>query len=163
MKKIIVTIVTVLVGIGGMQTVLAEKEDGHRGNRERHHRGMQEMGFRDPSRMIERMSRYLELDDLQQQKLNNVMVAAKPEVDELRRRAESNRESMRVLDVSDPEYSSKLTELAAEKGEIATSSTLLKGRIRAEINNELTDEQRQMLKKRGEGRRHRSDERPKAE
>ena len=108
--------------------------------------------------MVERMSRHLELDDLQQQKLNNILTAAQPEFDEQRSKMQANREAMRALDVNDAEYSSKLEYLATENGELAAAATMLKGKIRAEINNELTDEQREKLATRGEGRRNHSRE-----
>ena len=159
MKNKIVAIVILMLVAGGMNSVLAQKEDGHRGNRDGQHRGMGEFGHRDPARMIERMSKHLELDDLQQQKLSNIMTAAKPEFDEQRTKMQANREAMRALDVNDPDYSSKLEYLAAENGELAAAATMLKGRIRAEINNELTDEQREKLAARGESRRDHSRER----
>lgn len=159
MKNKVVAIVTVMLVASGMNSVLAEKEEGHPDARSGHHRGMGAMGPRDPARMIERMSSHLDLDELQQEKLNNIMIAAKPEFDELRSRQKANREAIQALDVNDPDYSTELEYLAAENGELVATKTMLMGRIRAEINNELTDEQREKLAARGEGRHHRRGER----
>ena len=116
--------------------------------------------------MVERMARHLELDELQQEKLNNVVSAAKPEFEALHERARTNREAMRALDTNDPDYSSRLNELALESGEVTTARTILMGRVRSEINNELTDEQRAKLAERGEHRgerqRNRGGEDPQA-
>ncbi len=163
MKNKVVALVTIMLVASGMNSVLAEKEEGHRDWGSGHYRGMGEMGSRDPARMIERMSRHLDLDELQQEKLNNIMSAAKPEFDEQRSRQEANREAMRALDVNDPDYSTKLEYLATENGELVAAKTMLMGRIRAEINNELTDEQREKMAARGKGNRHRHGERTPAE
>ena len=159
MKNIIVVVVTGMLVASGMNSVLAQKEDGQRESREGHHRGMRSMGHRDPARMIERMSSHLDLSELQQEKLNNIMLAAQPEFDEQRGRQKANREAMHALNVDDPDYSSKLEFLAAENGELVASTTMLMGRIRAEINSELTDEQREKMATGFERRRHRSAER----
>ena len=159
MKKIIVAVVTAMLVASGMNSVLAQKEDGQRESREGHHRGMRGMGHRDPARMIERMSSHLDLTELQREKLNNIMIAAQPEFDEQRNRQKANREAMHALNVDDPDYSAKLEFLAAENGELVASTTMLMGRIRAEINNELTDEQREKMASAFERRRHRYSER----
>ena len=162
-------IVATLMLIAAMSSTFAEQ--GEQGERERgarngHHRGMQGRESRDPARMVERMARHLELDELQQEKLNNVVSAAKPEFEALHERARTNREAMRALDTNDPDYSSRLNELALESGEVTTARTILMGRVRSEINNELTDEQRAKLAERGEHRgerqRNRGGEDPQA-
>lgn len=155
----VIAIVTALALVSGATTGFAEQGDGHRGSRDGQHRGMRGDGPRDPAMMVERMSRHLDLDELQQEKLNNVMSAAKPELDALRDRARANREAQHGLDTNDPDYSTALADLAAEHGEIVASRMVLMGRIRSEINAELTEEQLAKLAERGshrgKGRRHR--------
>jgi Spy/CpxP family protein refolding chaperone len=158
MNKMIVAVVTLMLVASGTNSVLAQKEDGQRESREGHQRGMRGMGHRDPARMIKRMSSHLDLTELQQEKLNNIMLAAQPEFDEQRSRQKANREAMHALNVDDPDYSSQLGFLAAENGELVASATMLMGRIRADINNELTDEQREKMASGLERRRQRSSE-----
>lgn len=115
--------------------------------------------FRDPGRMVERMSRILDLDELQEQNINNIVTAAKPEIDALRERRKANRQAMRALDPADPDYSAKLTSLATEVGELTTEATLLFGRVRLEVAEQLTDAQKAELEeafeqRRGRFRRH---------
>lgn len=113
--------------------------------------------FADPERLVEHMTRRLELDDDQQQALENVVDAAAPEMNALRESARANRDAIRELDVNDPDYDAKLSNLARENGELASTATLLHGRLRAEINALLTPEQRETLAnmpKRGGKRGH---------
>lgn len=163
MRVIIVAIVTALALISGATTGFAEQGDGHRGSRDGQHRGMRGDGPRDPAMMVERMSRHLDLDESQQEKLKNIMSAAGPELDDLRGRARANREARNGLDTSDPGYSATLANLAAENGEIVASRLVLMGRIRSEIDAELTEEQRAKLAERGSHRgkgRHNRDRSP---
>ncbi len=149
MRVFIVAIVTSLALLGGATTGFAEQGDGHRGSRDGRHHDMRGHGPRDPAMMVERMSRHLDLDEPQQEKLKNIMSAASPELDALRGRERANRQAQKELDTSASDYSASLANLAAESGEIVASRMVLMGRIRGEINAELTEEQRAKLAERG--------------
>ena len=122
-------------------------DDGSRA----HHRGgpggpgmMQ--GMDDPERMIHGLSRRLDLDEQQQQQLENVALAARPQFDTLRDRARNNHEAIRTLDVEDENYDTRIRELASENGQIATEMTLLGAQLRADIYAILKPDQRQQLR-----------------
>jgi Spy/CpxP family protein refolding chaperone len=109
--------------------------------------------------LIQKMANRLELDDTQRQSVQNIHDAAKPEIDALRERMKSNRESMRALDANDPNRSVLLSEIAMEKGQLTAEGILLSDRVRSEIDAVLTDEQRaklaegrSMMDKRRDGR-----------
>jgi Spy/CpxP family protein refolding chaperone len=123
----------------------------HRG-----HDGSGPRGFGDPERMVEAMVRHLELDDNQAQTVRNIVTAGKPEIDELRSRARANRDAIAALQTSDPDYSARLQNLAEENGYLASQATQLHGRLRAEINAELTPEQQQQLADKAGRMKHRS-------
>ena len=126
--------------------VAAQADDG--GNYERKHRMHRGAGMHlggDPARMVQHLTRELELDDTQQQKVENIVTAAEPEMEALHDRVEVNMNAMHELDVSDDNYDVRLNELAAEKGAIASEQALLHGRLKAEINAVLTPEHRQQL------------------
>jgi Spy/CpxP family protein refolding chaperone len=55
---------------------------------------------------------------------------------------QANREKMKALDANDPNRSALLNDIAVEKGQLATESTLLFDRVRNEFSAVLTDEQR---------------------
>jgi Spy/CpxP family protein refolding chaperone len=119
------------------------EDDGNFERKHRMHRGMHQGG--DPDRMVQHLTRELELDETQQQEIENIVTAAKPGMDALHDRVEANMKAMRELEVSDSNYDARLNELAAEKGAIASEQALLHGRLKAEVNAVLTPEQRQEL------------------
>lgn len=152
--KILITSL-LLVGSLDIQAQSQENDDTHkRGSHDRgmHHGGMR--GFGDPERMLERMSRHLGLDDIQAQQVSNVFVAAKPEIEVLRDEFVNNRNAMRALDASDPDYDVELQNLSAANADLAAQMTLLHGRVRADIAAILTPEQLEMLRSRDQHRRH---------
>ena len=161
MRVFVTTIAIVLALMSGAAPAFAQQGDGHKGGHDRSQRGMRGDGPRDPAKMVERMSRHLDLDELQQEKLNNILLSVKPEQEALHARERANREAMSALDESAPEYTTKLSDLAAEKGQIVTERTVLMGKTRSQINAELTEEQRAKLgdwsnRRRGH-KRHRAD------
>ena len=129
----------------------AENENGgHHGM----HRGMTH-GGPDMERMVEHMSQRLDLDEAQELVIRNIVDAAKPEAEALREQAMSNREAMHDLDMADDDYDVKFQNLAGKNGEIVTQMTLLHGRVMAEVNAELSDEQRAKLSEARDGMRKR--------
>lgn len=103
------------------------------------------MGFGGPELMLEHMADHLDLDDAQRESVQNILEAARPEIDALREQLRANREALHSLDAGDPAYSTELNNIALSNGQLATDGTLLFTRIRGEINAVLTDEQREKL------------------
>lgn len=130
--------------------------DGERGRPgpDRHFGGPG-FGMHAPEMMIERMAEHLDLDDVQRDSLDNIMSAAKPELEALREQLRANHEALRDLDASDPEVQN----IAISNGELATEGTLLLTRIRSEIDAVLTDEQRARLAEARERRKERFERR----
>jgi len=125
--------------------------------------GMHRDGLADPARLVEMMTRHLDLDDTQSQAIGNILAAAKPEIDALRDRAKGSRDAMRSLDVDDPDYGSSLQNQSVEIGALASEAALLHGRLRADVYAVLTPEQREQAAAghsgmRGHSRRHRRGE-----
>lgn len=160
MRKSYITTIAALAALAVSGNAFAQDNegDGHeRSKRSADHRGPGR-GFSDPSKMIERMADHLGLDDAQRQSVANIVTASKPEFEALRDAARENRGAIHALDVDDPDYGSALQNLSVKSGELAAELTLLTGRVRGEIADVLTSEQRQLLEdrmsRRGEGRRH---------
>ncbi len=112
-----------------------------------HHRGMfgPGTGFGGPGLMLEHMADHLDLDDAQRETVQNILEAARPEIEALREQFRANREALQSLDATDPAYSTELNNIALSNGQLATDGTLLFTRVRSEINAVLTDEQREKL------------------
>ena len=165
MKTYLLIVLSAAALFSGVEGVSAQSDDGEANKSraaDRHGQRGFGRGFGDPARMIERMSRHLDLDETQQQNIRNIIDAARPEFDELRERARTNRKAMRDLDTSNPDYSALLNNLAIENGELVAEGTMLFGRVRSEVDAELTEAQRAelseaMQRNRGgfrRGRRH---------
>lgn len=95
----------------------------------------------DPTRMVERMTRHLDLDATQQAEVENILTAAKPEFDALRERARANRTAMRELKPGSADYSARVSDVASASGQLVTDGAVLLGRVRAEVHAVLTPEQ----------------------
>lgn len=148
------SIAAILLSAGTM--TMAQDSDGHDNDRHRDRgRHMWRDGMDDPARMIERLGRHLELDEAQAVQLQNIVGAAKPELDRVRNSLDESRSAMRNLDPADPDYSVKLQNLSASVGDLAGQMTLLLGGIRADIHAVLTSEQIAMIEERKASFRHR--------
>ena len=97
MNKIVAAATAAMMITAAGTCAFAQDSDGHEGKR--HMRGaghgMNHDEFGDPARMLERMSRHLDLDDTQSQTVGNILETAKPEIDALRERAAEGRKRMR--------------------------------------------------------------------
>ena len=91
--------------------------------------------------MIERMADHLDLTDDQRVSIENILQAARPEIETLRDQAMANREALDSLDPADPAYDTTLQNIAISNGELATAGTLLMVRVRGEARAVLTEEQ----------------------
>ncbi len=145
MKKFLAATIAAVICTAAGTYAFAQDAEGHDGMRHMRWAGhrMHHDEFGDPARLLERMTRHLDLDDTQSQTIGNILAAAKPEIDALRERARASREAMHSLDVNDPDYGSNLQNLSAEIGALTSEATLLHGRLRAEVYAELTPEQRE--------------------
>ena len=131
--------------LAGNTTFADKNEQGDRGGKPGAGHSMMFRGPVDPERMVERMSRWLELDETQRQELTNIVLAAEPQVSELQARMRSNHDAVASLDVEDANYSTRIGTLALESGQIATEMTLLHAQIRADIHLNLSPEQQQKM------------------
>ncbi len=137
-----------------VSAVWAGPEHGEHHRMHRSHGGMMH-GGPDIDRIVEHMSRRLDLDETQELAIRNIVDAAKPEAEALRQQAQSNREALHELDVTDAEFDAKLQNYASRNGELVTQMTLLHGRVMAKVSAELTDEQRAKLSEGRDGMRKR--------
>jgi Spy/CpxP family protein refolding chaperone len=139
-----------LTATAGVTLADQEPDAGER----RLYRGAGMHGMGDPAWVVEQLDRALELGDSQRQRIENIVSAARPEMEALRERAGEYHKALRELDVSDDGYNAQLANLAREKGDIAAEMALLHGRMKAEIAEVLTPEQRQQFAEAGD-RMHR--------
>jgi Spy/CpxP family protein refolding chaperone len=153
MKERLIQFVSIvfMVSLLGIAWAGSEHDGGHHGMH-RGHAGMMHDGP-DFDRIVEHMSRRLELDDMQEQAIRNIVEAAKPEADALHEQAKAIHEARRELNIADADYDVKLQNLAVRNGELVTQLTLLHGRVMAKVSAELSDEQKAKMA-RGRGKMH---------
>lgn len=144
MKERLLQVVAIGFMVLFMGTVSAEPQDREHHRMHRAHGGMMH-GGPDIDRIVEHLSRRLELDETQELTIRNIVDAAKPEAEALRQQAQSYREDMHGMDVADSDYDMNLQNYASRQGELVTKMILLHGRVMAEVSAELTDEQRAKL------------------
>ena len=148
----------VLTGILALLLGAAGAQAEHDGGKYRGHHDMMR-GGPDFERVVEHMSRRLELDENQEQKIRNIIDAVEPEAAALREEAMANRKAIHALDAAADGYYEQLQNLAARNGELATKLTMLRGRVMANLSAELSDEQKARLsedrRSMREGFRHR--------
>ena len=114
-----------------------ENDDYEHRGMHRGHAGMMH-GGPNFDRMVEHMSRLLELDDAQEQAIRNIVDDARPKAKALHERAKANREAMHALNVSDTDYDVKLQNVAAENGDTDANDETL-AMLRAEMRLPLGD------------------------
>lgn len=134
-----------------MTAGMALADQGRDPGERRLYRGGGMHGFGDPAQVVEHLDRALELEETRRQRIENIVSATGPEIEALHERAEKNHNALRELDANDDGYDALLANLAREKGDIAAQLVLLRGRMKAEIDEVLTPEQRQKLAEAGGG------------
>ncbi|MGI9263080.1 MAG: Spy/CpxP family protein refolding chaperone [Woeseiaceae bacterium] len=142
MSRILVSLTVAICILMTATPGVAGPGDGHKSRGHRGEHGMMMGEFADPDRMVSHLTRRLELDADQEQRIANILGAAAPEGAALRERGAAARTALAELDVRDENYHASLQDLALESGEVATAMIMLFGRVHAEMDAELTDEQR---------------------
>jgi Spy/CpxP family protein refolding chaperone len=138
----VVALLTVSV-VGSV--ALAESDEGWKHGK-RGMSGMPAGSFGDTEGMVEKMSEHLDLDDLQRQNVQNIMDAAKPEMEAMRDRKQAVREKKQTLEsVDEASRSALLSEIAVEEGQLLTESIMLRDRVHTDVSAVLNDEQRAKL------------------
>ena len=127
-----------ILAVTGLALALAGAAAAH----DRGRLGGPGMGFGpEPAKIVERMSRHLDLNETQTVEIENIVTAAQPEIDALKARAREQRQAMRDLTPDSDDYSARLNDLAASGGQLLTEGLVLFGRVRAEVHEVLTPEQ----------------------
>ena len=88
------------------------------------------------------MGRYLQLTDAQKAQVKQIMVNEKPTLKLLEQQLHSNRQQLRELEQSGTFDEAKVRAIAAEQSQILTNLTVERSRMRTQIFNILTPEQK---------------------
>ena len=138
-------VVTVVLLAVLSTAIFATAAQAHRGGPPGLFGGGPDGAFPGPGLMIEHMADHLDLDDAQRAQVQNIVEAARPEIEALREQLRANREALETLVTDDPAYATQLNDIAVSNGQLATEGTLLFTRVRNEIHAVLTEEQLEKL------------------
>jgi Spy/CpxP family protein refolding chaperone len=102
-------------------------------------------GYGDPDRMIERMAKSLNLSKTQRDAMYAIVDKSRPQTRELRDRMAETHKQLHALMQQNAPKESEVRKLADAQGKAIADMIVLHTKVRAEINNVLTDAQRQQM------------------
>jgi Spy/CpxP family protein refolding chaperone len=123
-----ISVVTLLAAIGFSQTAATTPGPGHRGR----HFG----------RMLGISARYLELTDAQKTQMKDIMTKEKPTIQPLMQQLAQNRQQMRQLESAATFDENKVRALATQQSQTMAELIVQKARIKSELMQVLTPEQK---------------------
>jgi Spy/CpxP family protein refolding chaperone len=123
-----ISVVTLLAAIGFSQTAVTTPGPGHRGR----HFG----------RMLGISARYLELTEAQKTQMKDIMTKEKPTIQPLMQQLAQNRQQMRQLESADTFDENKVRPLANQQSQTMAELIVQKARIKSELIQVLTAEQK---------------------
>ncbi len=163
MNKFIITIIsTLLLTVTG--SIMAQDSDGEFGKKGRHHqRGIQADPIVD---QVMRAIKRLDLDDEQKASIKSVMQTLKADTRHIMHETKAGHRQLRELIKAENYDEIAIAALAEKEGRLATERMILTSRALSEIYGNLTDEQRdelnamadERMERRGERRKHRSED-----
>lgn len=123
-----ISVVTLLAAIGFSQTAATTAGPGHRGR----HFG----------RMLGISTRHLDLTDAQKTQMKDIMTKEKPTIQPLMQQLAQNRRQMRQLESAGTFDESKVRPLATQQSQTMAELIVQKARIKSELMQVLTPEQK---------------------
>jgi len=123
-----ISVVTLLAAIGFSQTAATTPDHGHRGR----HFG----------RMLGISARYLDLTDAQKTQMKDIMTKEKPTIQPLMQQLAQNRQQMRQLESAGTFDEAKVRSVATQQSQTMTELMVRKARIKSELVQILTPEQK---------------------
>lgn len=161
MNKMISAILVGSITLGGLSLAVADdneyrgkhqgkycKQGGGDGHKMGHHKkGMEQR--------MQRMMQHLDLSDDQASKVRAVFEQHGTRLSALRSQMKNTRKVLRENMHADTQDMAVIEKLAKKQGELKTQKILIKANIKSEINNILSNDQREQMKtlraKRGQG------------
>ena len=157
MNKLATAAIVSMMLAGGASMALADSdrregrhEMGHYGSG---HHGYGHHGYGKGCRSIDRMADELNLDEKQVTKMREIKDKYRPKKQALRDKSRDNRKAMRALMDKDTVKESDIRKLADAQGKIKADKIVLKSKMKLEMREVLTKEQRAKWKEMRESRR----------
>ena len=156
MKQTIAVVLATVMLAGGSGLVLADYERGEGYHKMQYRDGHHGFGHHDYKRgcgSFERMADELNLTDDQVKKMRAIKDKYRPQKQALADKARDNRKALRALMDKDSVKDSEIRKLADARGKIKADVIFLKKKMKLEMRDVLTTEQRAKWKELRESRR----------
>jgi Spy/CpxP family protein refolding chaperone len=122
-----------------------DSKDGARGCHHGAHAGMMKQGIKGEGRFLDRMADRLELTTEQRSSVKTVLEKSKPQMTAIKEKMRTNRKALRELG-RDGSDDSRVQALARERGDLVANLVIERSKIRSDIQQILTDTQREQMK-----------------
>ena len=122
-----------------------DAKDGARGCHHGAHAGMMKQGIKDEERFLDRMADHLKLSTEQRLSVKAALEKSKPQMTAIKEKMRTNRKALRELG-RDGSDDSRVQALARERGDLVASLVIERSKIRSDIQEILTDTQREQMK-----------------
>jgi Spy/CpxP family protein refolding chaperone len=121
-----------------------DSKDGARGCHHGVH-GMMKQGRKGEGRFLDRMADRLQLTTEQRSSVKTVLEKSKPQMTAIKEKMRTNRKALRELG-RDGSDDSRVQALARERGDLVANLVIERSKIRSDIQQILTDTQREQMK-----------------
>jgi Spy/CpxP family protein refolding chaperone len=118
------------------------------------HAGMMGQGTRGEGRFLDRLADRLELSTEQRSSVQAVLEKSKPQMTAIKEKMRTNRKALRELGGDSSSDDNRLQELARERGDLVASMVIERSKIRGDIQQILTEKQREQMKQMRSKHRH---------
>lgn len=143
-KKLLLTsLIACTIGLGNMAYASPDNSYAYQGQQGQHFGKKRQ---RTPEQRIEKMAKRLGLSDSQKQQIKILMEGRRAKMQALHQQMRASKQSLRTLDPSAYDFSSRLNNLADEQANLTRQIVVTKGQSRQQIFNLLTAEQRTKMK-----------------
>ena len=122
-----------------------DSKDGARGCHHGKHAGMMGQGIKGEGHFLDRMADRLELTTEQRLSVKAALEKSKPQMTAIKEKMRTNRKALRELG-RDGGDDSRVQALARERGDLVASLVIERSKIRSDIQEILTDTQREQMK-----------------
>jgi Spy/CpxP family protein refolding chaperone len=131
-----------------------DSKDGVRGCHHGKHAGMMGQGIKGEGRFLDRMADRLELTTEQRSSVKAALEKSKPQMTAIKEKMRTNRKALRELGGDGNSDDNKVQALARERGDLVASLVIERSKIRSDIQQILTDKQREQMKQMRSKHRH---------
>jgi Spy/CpxP family protein refolding chaperone len=132
----------------------ADSKDGARGCHHGAHAGIMKQGIKGEGRFLDRMADRLELTTEQRSSVKAALEKSKPRMTAIKEKMRTNRKALRELGRDGSSDDNRVQALARERGDLVASLVIERSKIRSDIQQILTDKQREQMKQMRSKHRH---------